>query len=145
MKIWIKIIKCLLCEAAWVAHHNLLSFGAIWLSTLFSSDWDPVSFPLALLILVPITTALLIALTWFCLPTHKSTLYGAPLLLIGYLLGFGGVFMFMPLLNLFLVDYVHWTVSALLFTLATLALQNLILLIRRAIRQRASAQGAAGA
>ena len=144
MKTVIKIMKCLLCEVAWVAHHNLLSFGAIWLSTLFSDDWDQGSFSWALLILVPIVAALLIVLTWFGLPTHKSTLYGAPLLLIGYLLGFGGVFMFMPLLNLFLVDHLHWTVSALIFTIGTLALQNLIVLIRRTVKSRSSAKGAAG-
>lgn len=143
MKTAIKIIKCLLCEVAWVAHHNLLSFGAIWLSTLFSPDWDQGSFLGALLILVPIVAALLIALTWFGLPTHKSTLYGAPLLLIGYLMGFGDVFLFMPLLDFYLMDHLHWTVSALLFTAGTLALQNLIVLIRRKIKSRSSAKGSA--
>ena len=145
MKTAFQIMTGMLCEVAWVAHNNVLVFGAVWLTTFLSLDWDRGGFYWVLLILVPILAALLIVLTWFGLPTHKSTLYGAPILLIGYMMGFGDIFLFFPIPFLHIANYVHWTVSALLFTLATLALQNLILLIRRAIRQRASAKGAARA
>ena len=125
MKTAFQILTGMLCEVAWVAHNNVLTFGAVWLTTLTALDWDRGGFYWALLILMPILAALLIVLTWFGLPTHKATLYGAPILLIGYLMGFGDVFLFIPLPALYIMDYVHWTVAALIFTIGTLALQNL--------------------
>jgi hypothetical protein len=137
-----QVIKALFGELAWLSHHSILYFSAIWLSVLIDPNWTSESFVISLLIVVPIILIALIVVSYFCFTSHKSTLFGLPVLTVGYFLGFSPITSTLGIIHmhsfsyLFIADHVHWSVVAIIFTLFSFAMQNIIVLIRRIIKRK---------
>lgn len=132
----VQFIKGLFCELVWLFYHNCITFGAIWLSVLLDPNWTGLG-ALAIFIVVPLTLLALFILTYFCFPSHKATLLGLPILAVGYLLSFSPLTSSLIMLHnysflrLYMADHFHWSVIAIIFTIISFALQNVIVLIRR--------------
>lgn len=139
----VQSIKGLLCELVWLFHQNMIFFGAIWLAFVVASNQENSGVAVvSLVIAVAFTLIVLFVVTYFGLSSHKATLYGLPVLAIGYLFGFSpithslGLLHIYSFIDLFTIDHVHWSIVAVIFTIISFALQNLIILIRSKIKQK---------